>query len=103
MTWTFEKENPYFVYDPEGDGFTFFATEADRNKYSEECIAEYLEDGWNENVVCVIGGKVTHRATQVARVNRPDKGEIDASGFDSEGNYWASEFDYVCRYGLLPV
>jgi len=97
------KDKPYFVHDPEGDGFTFFATEQERDEYAKECIEGYLDDGWSEEVVFVIGGKVTHQAKQCDLVERPPEDEIDGDGNDLEGRYWDSDWTEMCNYRLLPL
>ena len=96
-----KKETPYFVYDPDGDGFTYFATEEERDRFSEECIKSYLDDSWDEGVTRVIGGKITHRAAEVDRVDRPP--EVDEEGCDHEGHYWPQDAEYMCGYKLLPI
>lgn len=99
--WVFAPDRLYFVYDPEGDGFSYFATEVERDKHSVECIKSYLDDGWSEEVVFVMGGKITHRATQIDVEERPS--EIDEDGLDDEGNYWESEWSYKCNYALREI
>lgn len=97
------KERPFFVYDPEGDGFVYFATEQERDDHAHDCIQAYLNDGWSEEVVNVVAGVLTHRAAQVDRIDRPPKEEIGEDGCDEDGNYWPEEFDYICDYKLLPL
>ena len=99
--WIFSPDRPYFVHDPEGDGFSYYATEEERDKHAEECIQEYLDDGWSEEVVFVMAGKITHRATQVDLEKRPDN--LDEDNLDEEGNYWDSDWDYKCNYELRPI
>lgn len=102
MHWDFKKEKPYFVLDPDGEGLSYFATEKERDEYSEECIDNYLDDGWDENVIHVLGGKITHLATEINRIDRPDA--INGVGFDCDGNYWKdADVAYKCNYKLLPI
>ncbi len=97
------KDKPYFVHDPEGNGFSFFATEQERDDYSKECIEGYLDDGWSEDVVFVIGGKVTHQAQQCDLVERPPEDEIDEDGNDLEGQHWDADWTEMCNYRLMPL
>lgn len=104
MNWNFNKDTPYFVYDPEGSGLTYFETIEQRDAYAAECVEDYLEsyDGWSsEEVTNVVAGVVTRSAQQVDRIDRPD--DIDEEGIDGEGRYWDSDWDYVCNYKMLPV
>lgn len=103
MHWNFKKETPYFVLDPDGDGMSYFGSEEERDKFAKACIRLYLDDGWDENVIHVLGGKVTHRATQVNREDRPDDVEIDEDGVDLEGNHWDGDMEYKCNYELKPL
>lgn len=91
---------PYFIYDPSGDGFMYFSTESERDSYAESVISEYLDEGWNEEVECVVAGKVTHSTQMVDKEERPDN--LDEDTCDTEGNYWG-EFDYKCGYKLLKL
>jgi len=97
------KDRPYFIHDPEGDGFTYYATEEERDEAAKDIIQEYLDDGWNEEVESVTAGKITHQATQVNVVKRPHDDELDEDGFDKDGQYWDSEYDYTCGYELRPL
>lgn len=62
----------YFVYDPEGNGFELYATDAERaeahNTAIKECRQEAIDDGeWPLEVESIVSGIVTHLtvATQV--------------------------------------
>lgn len=101
MHWNFKKDRPYFVLDPEGDGITYFKTISERDKFADECIQQYLDHTWNEEVVNVVAGVVTHSAQQTDREDRP--AELDEEGYDGDGIYWNPDFDYMCNYKLLPV
>lgn len=103
LLWKIHPSRPYFVFDPEVDGFAYFATEEERDRYAKDAIAEYLDDGWMEEVVNVVAGKLTHRATEVNRVDRPPDSEFDEDGLDSDGVAWDSEWDYICGYELKPL
>ncbi len=102
MHWNFNNELRFFVFDPEGDGFSYFKTEVERDEYSEQLIKNYLDDAWDENVIHVLGGTITHRATEIDRTERPDETEIDEEDYDLNGNYWG-EHEYQCNFKLLPL
>lgn len=98
--------NRYFLYDPEHDGFEYFADAAERDAVVQERINAYLDtDGWSEEVTSVIVGEVTGRAT-MCDVVRPE-GKIDDEGFDQAGEYWpdggAYEDSCKCNYRIAPV
>lgn len=99
--WTPSKDRPYFVHDPQGDGFSYFETEQERDDFAHDCIQAYLDDGWDEEVEHVVAGKLTHRATQTDVIMRPDI--LDEDGCDEEGNDWNNDFSHICDYKLLPL
>ena len=96
-------EYPFWLYVPDGDGMTFWKTEEERNRYAEEEIQSYLQDGeWSEEVQYVCAGVVGYSA-QECDVLRP-KGEIDEEGYDEDGEgRWESEDDIRCNYRLQPL
>ena len=100
-SWTIDKNKPYFVNDPEGDGMSYFACKESRDNFAEDCIREYLDDGWMEEGVNVISGEVTHRATMVDRQSRPE--DLDEEGCDELGNFWPEDFDFICNYIMKPL
>jgi hypothetical protein len=93
----------YFVYDPESIGFELFDTVEERDNAATECIQNYLKDGWDEAVVHVVAGEVTHRATMCEKVDRPPEDEIDEYGMDIEGNSWDGDWNYICGYKMNPI
>lgn len=97
----FDTDYPYFLYAPESDGFYYFKTEKDRDDFAKLEIAEYLDDGWMEEVEGIMAGKITHTTQQTNRTEKPDN--LDEDGLDGEGLYWAPEWDYVCNYELIPI
>ena len=101
MHWNFKKDRPYFVLDPEGDGISYFETIEERDKFAEECIRQYLDDAWSEEVVHVVAGVVTHSAQQTERQDRPE--ELDEEGCDGDGIYWDPDLEYRCNYEMLPL
>jgi hypothetical protein len=92
----------YGLYDPDGDGITFYKSAAERDEAAEETIRSYLSDGeWCDDVTNVFAFVVTHRATEVDVV-RP-VGEIDEDGCDEAGEDWSNtNCDYKCNYALKP-
>ena len=94
----------FWLYDPEGDGMVYYRSAEDRDADAEEAISGYLDDGyWSEEVENVCVGEVTHIASEVNRVNRPDDDQIDEDGCDESGRYWNQDIDYICNYELLPI
>ena len=78
---------PFFVHDPLGDGFTYYATEEERDAASVDVIQDYLVDGWDEEVANVTAGILTHVTEQCDIVQQPP----------------GSEFDYHCNYQLTAI
>lgn len=101
MDHTFSLDKPFFVHDPEGDRFTFFATEKERAAYAKDAISEYLYDCWSEEVVNVCGGVMTHQTIAVNVEQKPDT--LDEDGVADDGSYWDHDWDYKCDYELLLV
>ena len=93
----------YFVHDVESVGFETFDTIEERDAEAKACIQVYLDNGWREDVINVVAGEITHRATETNRIDRPPQHEIDENGEDGEGNNWCNDFDYTCNYELLPI
>lgn len=93
----------YGLYDPEGDGFTFYAAAKERDKAAERVIRAYLDGGeWHEEVTGVFAFVVTHRATAVNVVH--PVGPIDEEGYDENGEYWPdTDCDRKCDYALRPL
>lgn len=94
---------PWFCDDPDGEGLTWWATEAEALKNAEECIAAWKQDGeeWPSEVDIIVGC-ATYRAQQV-NIQRPSS-ELDDEGFDSEGVYWPRLDDYYrCDYAMQPL
>ena len=92
----------FFVHDPNGDGISFWQSEAERDQAAKEAIQGYLSDGeWHEDVVCVVVGVVTHKAEAV-NIQHP-VGEIDDEGYDEAGEYWPDPDARYCDYALVPL
>jgi hypothetical protein len=92
----------YGLYDPDGDGVTFYKSAAERNEAAKETIQNYLSDGeWCDDVTSICSFMVTHRATQIDVVS--PVGEIDEDGCDEAGEDWSNtNCDYKCNYALKP-
>lgn len=93
---------PFFVYDPEGDGFTYYATEQERDEAAEMVIQGYLDEGWSEEVTSVVAGILTHKSTQTNLQERPDDDKINEDNEDEDGTYWG-DWTHICNYELLPI
>jgi hypothetical protein len=95
------KDHIYGLYDPEGNGHAFYATEKERDDAAEKAIEVYLDDTWSEEVEGVFAFTVTAKATQVD-VRHPE-GELDDEGYDEDGEYWSTDIDFACNYALRPL
>ena len=95
------KDHVYGLYDPEGSGYTFYATEKERDDAAREAIGAYLGYTWFDEVEGVFAFTVTAKATQVD-VKHPE-GELDDEGYDENGDYWESGVDFSCNYALRPL
>jgi hypothetical protein len=95
------KSRPYFLCDPEGDGFQFFSTEEDRDTAAKIAIGEYLQSGeWISGVELICVGKITHECKMKNAIFRPD--EVDENGHGSDGEDW-SGVDIKCDYELSAL
>ena len=71
-------EYRYFLYDPEGNGMTFYKTADKRNKAAERAIRIYIDGTWDdENVIRVLAGEVS---------DRPDPGNYRQCPVDHLGD-----------------
>lgn len=101
---TVSPDHIYWLYDPEGDGMMFFATEQERDDAAHDVIRDgYLDDCWSEEVTAVCAGVVTHIATETNRIDKPPASELNEDSEDEEGNYWPPDWDYQCDYELISV
>lgn len=97
-----DAEHRYFIYDPEGDGLSYFPTAEERDAASKKIIAAYSDhEGWSEEVEQVIAGEVTHKATACYIQQRP--ATLDENGCDEAGVYWDVEAEIRCNYKLLEL
>jgi len=97
----FEADKPYFVHDHEGDCFVFFATEEERDEHAEGIIQDHLDDCWDESVVNILAGVMTHKIKQVNLEPRPD--DVDEEGTAGDGSYWAEDWQFKCDYKLVKA
>ena len=91
---------PFFVYDPGGYGFSYFATEQERDDAAHSVIRSYHDSEWDEEVTDVVAGTLTHKVTQTDVVQRPDN--LDEDGCDEDGACW-NDWLHTCNYKLLPL
>jgi len=96
-----DKKQPYFLFDPEGDGFVYFESENDRDSAADDAIQGYLVDEWDEQVTGVVVGKLTGQASMVD-IEVP-QGNVDEELCDEHGEYWDPDFDYKCSYKIQPL
>lgn len=96
-------DRTFFIYDPEGGGFSYFKSAEARDEAKENIIQSYLDDGWDETVEQVVAGEVTHTCQKINLVPRPPEDQIDEKGCDRDGEYWEPNWDYRCEYDLLPL
>lgn len=92
----------FFIYDPQGNGFCYFATAEARDAAKNNVIQAYLDDDWDEDVEQVVAGELTHTCKKVGIEHRPGAALIDDTGHDAEGTYWG-DWAYRCNYDLLPL
>tara|TARA_R110002094_G_scaffold161285_1_gene146498 strand:+ start:187 stop:552 length:366 start_codon:yes stop_codon:yes gene_type:complete len=92
---------PYFFYDPEGSGFEYFKNKELRDIYANKSIQEYLDDGWNAEVIDVVTGEITGQATMTDVEVKPD--DLDDEGMDEGGEYWNGDYEYTCNYEIKPL
>ena len=94
----------YGLYDPDGDGITFYKSAAERDEAAKETIQEYEAFGiWYQGVTGIFAFMVTHCATCI-NVARP----VGETRYEKEGRYEAGEYwpntdcDCKCNYALKP-
>lgn len=93
----------FFLYDPEGDGFIYYRSAADRDADSISIIRQYLDDYWMEEVEQVIAGEITHTCQMINKQERPSPGQLDEDSCAEDGTYWGHEYDFICDYGLVAI
>jgi hypothetical protein len=96
------KDYVFGLYDPDGEGLSFYKTESERDHSAKETIKGYLDDNeWSEDVTGVFAFVVTHKAKET-NITRP-VGEVDEDGYDEAGNYFNEPDSCNCDYELKPI
>ena len=96
-----DKDYPYFLYNPEGNGFEYFRTKELRDNCASDEVQAYLDDAWDEQVTDIVVGEVTGQASMVDVEVKPTT--TDEEGVDGEGSYWPDDCDCRCDYKVMPV
>jgi hypothetical protein len=82
----------YWLYDPEGDGMTYYRTQEDRDNAGKQAVEMYLSDGeWDDQVERVTAGMVTHYAQLINKEQQPDN--LENEGCD----------DWIGDYALKSI
>jgi hypothetical protein len=95
----------FFLYDPDGDGFMFFATAEERDQAAPGVISEYSDDGWSEEVTGVCAGELTATTHQTGVEHKPRREDFDSEeDFEGAMEDWPNhDFDTTCNYELKPL
>jgi hypothetical protein len=99
--WYPSPEHRFWLFDPEGDGMTYYRTEEARDEAAALAIQTYLDGEWAEEVESVAAGEVTHYAGKVDVETRPD--DLDEEGCDRGGTYWGPDVGMMYNYALVPM
>lgn len=95
-------EYRYWLYDPEGDGMTYYRTKEARDSAAKQAICCYIEDCWAEEVELVSAGEVTHFAQVLNKTMRPSDEDLE-DGCDENGLDWPDGMDWRGNYALEPL
>lgn len=88
----------WFCDDQDGEGMTWYATEAEALAQAALCIDAWLsEDGWPPEVECIYVGQITHRAMQVNKRLR------DLEYIEGGEEIPQQVGDYVCDVAMRPI
>lgn len=93
-------EYRYWLYDPEGDGMTYYRTAEARDEAAKKAIDGYLDDDWHEEVELVAAGEVTHFVQCLDKKQRP--ADLDDELRDGDGTYWG-EYQWMGNYTMAPL
>ncbi len=99
-----DKEFRFFFYHAGEMEHTYYKCVEDRDEEAAKEIRMYLDDGyWMEDIDDCYAGEVivTHRVQKTDVIKRPD--DVDEDGVDGDGNWWDSEWQEMCDYGLVEV
>ena len=97
------NEYRYWLYEPEGDGMTYYRTREERDIEAQKAIECYLDDEWSTDVEFVSAGEVTHYAQVTEKIRRPADEDIDEEGGDGDGMDWPEGMDWRGNYTLAPL
>ena len=94
----------FWLFDPAGDGMTYYRTAEDRDKAAAVAIDTCRGDGdegWDEDgLEGIAAGEVTHVARVTDKKMRPD--DLDDEQCDGEGTYWG-DFEWMGNYTMVPL
>lgn len=93
----------YWLFDPWGDGMTYYRTAQERDEAGAIAVAAYLDGGWDEDVEHVAAGEVTHSAQVLHKRMRPPQEDLDDESCDGEGTHWPAEIEWRGNYKLEPL
>ena len=97
----------YWLYDPIECKYSFFDDKDDRDADVESIIEECKneDDGlWSDDMIDSIEigvSEITHKVVQINVKTRPDN--LDEDGYDEDGFYWSSDYDYICDYEMQKI
>ena len=96
-------EYRFWLYDPEGNGMTYYRTREARDDAGEQAIAAYLDESWAwaDEVEGVVAGEVTHFAQCLDKTMCPD--DLDDERCDGEGTYWPHDIQWMGNYTLAAI
>jgi len=93
----------FWLYDPEGDGMTYYRTREARDADAAEAIKGYnlINEGWMEEVEFVAAGELTHFAQCLDKKHRPET--LDEEGLDEDGTWWDADWEWMGNYAMEPL
>jgi len=94
------KEYRFYLYDPEGEGMTYFKTKEDRDSYANYCLTVYCDptEGWHEEVEFMSRGEITEFPQCLNKQERPSDSELDEENCDSAGICWNPDWVWIGNY-----
>lgn len=102
---TSDSDHRYFMYSPEGDGFTFYATEEECKAAAEKEIDTYNDsDGyWFDEVEQIFTGVVTHEVHEEVLETRPENYEEMTEEEKEDLWPYPDDADRIITYKLVPL
>lgn len=92
----------FWLYDPEGEGMTYYRTAEDRDKAAalaiDACRGDGDEGWYEDGLEGIAAGEVTHVARVTNKKMRP--AELDDEQCDGEGTYWG-DFEWMGNYTMV--